>query len=188
MSENRVLPLAGVHNFRDYGGYVVAGGGRLRTGVLFRSGQHLEATADDLAAVDALGIANIIDLRGDNERLLYPCRRAPGFAAAVLYMPGETTGAGSAPHVEAAAPQAEAPAASPIVETIFTFDNEFDGVTIKLERDTVGIFVVTYQCHSPEIADTTPIVKRFLILGNAVKEFNALVTREQLSAIDEIEP
>jgi protein tyrosine/serine phosphatase len=108
MSENRVLPLAGVHNFRDYGGYTVAGGGRLRHGVLFRSGQHLEATADDLAAVDALGIANVIDLRGDNERLLYPCRRAPGFAAAVLYMPGETTGAGSAPHVEAAAVQPDA--------------------------------------------------------------------------------
>ncbi|TFU01465.1 tyrosine-protein phosphatase [Polymorphobacter arshaanensis] len=112
MSENRVLPLAGVHNFRDYGGYGVAGGGRLRKGVLFRSGQHLEATPDDLAAVDALGIANIIDLRGDNERLLYPCRRGPGFAAAVLFAPGETTGAGSAPHVEAAASQVEAPAAS----------------------------------------------------------------------------
>jgi protein tyrosine/serine phosphatase len=103
MTDDRVLAMAGVHNFRDYGGYAVAGGGRLRQGLLFRSGQHLEATADDLAAVEALGLANIIDLRGDNERLLYPCRRSPGFTGKVLFMPGETTGAGAAPHVEAAA-------------------------------------------------------------------------------------
>jgi protein-tyrosine phosphatase len=101
--DNRVLALAGVHNFRDYGGYAVAGGGRLRQGLLFRSGQHLEATPDDLATVEALGLATIIDLRGDTERQLYPCRRSPGFGGDVLFMPGETTGGGAAPHVEAAA-------------------------------------------------------------------------------------
>ena len=32
----RVIPMQGIHNFRDYGGYAGAGGGRLRQGVLFR--------------------------------------------------------------------------------------------------------------------------------------------------------
>ena len=32
MIAERVLPLSGVHNFRDYGGYAVEGGGRLRDG------------------------------------------------------------------------------------------------------------------------------------------------------------
>jgi protein-tyrosine phosphatase len=103
MMEDRVLALSGVHNFRDYGGYAVAGGGRLRQGLLFRSGQHREATAEDLATVEALGLGSVIDLRGDTERRLYPCRRSPGFKGNLLYMPGETTGAGAAPHVEAAA-------------------------------------------------------------------------------------
>ena len=44
MSQDRVLPLEGVHNFRDYGGYAVGGGGRLRRGLLWRSGQHHDAT------------------------------------------------------------------------------------------------------------------------------------------------
>lgn len=47
----RVLPFTGIHNFRDYGGYTTADGGRLKRQVLFRSGQHVHATAEDLARV-----------------------------------------------------------------------------------------------------------------------------------------
>ena len=71
----RVLPLSGIHNFRDYGGYAVEGGGRLREGVLWRSAHHEAATDEDLAALDALRLETIIDLRGDDERELHPCRR-----------------------------------------------------------------------------------------------------------------
>ena len=52
MIAERVLPLAGIHNFRDYGGYAVEGGGRLRDGVLWRSAHHQDATDDDLAAIE----------------------------------------------------------------------------------------------------------------------------------------
>ena len=34
MTETRVLPLTGIHNFRDYGLYSVAGGGRVRPGLI----------------------------------------------------------------------------------------------------------------------------------------------------------
>ena len=44
----------GIHNLRDYGGYAILGGGRVRSGVLFRSGQHMEASDEDLALIDAL--------------------------------------------------------------------------------------------------------------------------------------
>ena len=100
--QERVLPLEGIHNFRDYGGYGGRNGTRLKTGQLFRSGQHIDATGDDLAAVAGLGLAAVIDLRGDSERALFPCARPPGFAAEVLFAPGETAGSGYAPHVEAA--------------------------------------------------------------------------------------
>jgi len=98
----RVLALQGVHNFRDYGGYATADGGRLRAGVLFRSGQHVAATADDLATIDTLALASVIDLRGESERRSWPCTRGAGFAAQVFFAEGETAGAGGAAHAVAA--------------------------------------------------------------------------------------
>ena len=96
----RVHTFEGVHNFRDYGGYQAAGG-RLRTAVLWRSGQHGAATADDLERIAALDIRTVIDLRGDAERREMPCARPPGFAGAVVFAPGETAGTELAPHEEA---------------------------------------------------------------------------------------
>lgn len=100
--QDRVLAMEGIHNFRDYGGYACRDGAWLKSGRLFRSGQHVDATAEDLAAVAALDLSTVIDLRGDSERALFPCARPHGFAAEVLFAPGETAGAGHAPHIEAA--------------------------------------------------------------------------------------
>ena len=99
MDQARILPLEGIHNFRDYGGYDGEDGRRVRTNLLWRSAQHGEASEGDLAAVDRLGLATVIDLRGTSERTANPCRRAAGFAAEVLHSPGET--AGLALHLEA---------------------------------------------------------------------------------------
>lgn len=100
---DRVIPLHGIHNLRDYGGYRGKDGAMVRRGLLWRSSQHVDATAEDLTAIDALGLATVIDLRGDSEREAYPCMRSPAFAARVLFAPGETAGSGhAAPHVEAA--------------------------------------------------------------------------------------
>ena len=100
MKQNRVLPLEGVHNFRDYGGYAADGGGRVKSGLLFRSGQHLDASGLDLAAIEKLELQHIIDMRGASERSSYPCKRADGFSSNVVFYDGET--AALAPHVEAA--------------------------------------------------------------------------------------
>lgn len=98
MTGTRVLPLEGIHNFRDYGDYPVAGGGRVKPGVLWRSAQHGDATDGDLDRLRELHIRTVIDLRGITERKAKPCRRYPGFAAEVLFHEGETAGL----HVEAA--------------------------------------------------------------------------------------
>src|SRR3546814_4426350 len=100
MIAERVLPLAGIHNFRDYGGYAIEGGGWLRGGTLWRSAHHEAATDEDLGALDALGLETVIDLRGDDERELHPCRRSDNFSARVLFAGGVT--AGLAPHLQAA--------------------------------------------------------------------------------------
>ncbi|WP_374405307.1 tyrosine-protein phosphatase [Pelagerythrobacter sp.] len=100
MEHDRVIPLEGVHNFRDYGGYPVAGGGRMKRGHLFRSGQHVGASDADLLRIGELGLRHVIDFRGASERETYPCRRGDDFCAAVVAFEGET--ANLAPHVEAA--------------------------------------------------------------------------------------
>jgi protein-tyrosine phosphatase len=99
---DRTLSLEGIHNFRDYGGYVAAGRGRLRSGCLYRSGQHVGATAADLHTVASLDLKTVIDLRGNSERIGYPCARPSDFNAVVLFADGETAGSGGAPHTEAA--------------------------------------------------------------------------------------
>lgn len=101
-AEARVLAMQGIHNFRDYGGYA-ARGGKLRKGVLWRSGQHSEATPQDLDKVHALSIGTVIDLRGDSERRGNPCLRHEAFTGDVLFHPGETASvAGRAAHEEMA--------------------------------------------------------------------------------------
>lgn len=97
----RVIALEGIHNFRDYGGYAARNGSRLKFGVLWRSGQHVDATPDDLERVAALKLTTVIDLRGDSERASAPCLRHPEFSAEVLFSDGETAAAENAPHVEA---------------------------------------------------------------------------------------
>jgi protein tyrosine/serine phosphatase len=67
---------------------------------LFRSGQHCDATSDDLALVSQIGLALVIDLRSDAERAQYPCVRPEGFAGEVLFAPGNTQGVSS--HMDAA--------------------------------------------------------------------------------------
>lgn len=100
---DRVLALQGIHNFRDYGGYAARDGATIARNLLYRSGQHGDACAADLDQVHALGIATIIDLRGDSERAVRPCLRHEGFAGDVLFVGGETAALALAPHDEAAA-------------------------------------------------------------------------------------
>lgn len=90
------VPTQGIHNLRDYGGYALPGGARVKTGLLWRSGQHMEATEADLATLARLDIRTVIDLRGASERSSFPCRRHPEFNAHVIAYDGETTN--SPPH------------------------------------------------------------------------------------------
>ena len=92
------LITEGIHNFRDFGGWPGADGNKVRTGLLYRSGQHVEASDEDLAAIAALDIRTVIDLRGEGERARYPCRRVDGWNGAVMFYEGETSS--SPPHMD----------------------------------------------------------------------------------------
>ncbi|MEM0985811.1 MAG: tyrosine-protein phosphatase [Pseudomonadota bacterium] len=72
--DNRIKPLSGVRNFRDFGGYQTAGGGHVKPGLLFRSGHYAEATDEDMTALDGFSIAFQADLRRPDERERQPGR------------------------------------------------------------------------------------------------------------------
>lgn len=100
IADDRIVPLAGIANFRDCGGYPIGQGKRMRKGLVYRSGQHSDATQADLAAVARLGLALVVDLRSESERRDAPNPHNPGCHAEVLAPRGETTDI--APHLAAA--------------------------------------------------------------------------------------
>ena len=89
--------LAGVENFRDFGGAASSFGGRVRTGRLFRSA-HLAAASDaDIAGLERLGVRTIVDLRRTTERQSQPSRWAGFPGRTVLSDDGDRA---EGPHLE----------------------------------------------------------------------------------------
>ncbi|MCC6716589.1 MAG: tyrosine-protein phosphatase [Acetobacteraceae bacterium] len=70
------IPLEGVSNLRDLGGWPTRDGGRVRRGQVFRSAALHALTPGDTAALGELGVRHIVDFRGDAERARWPTRPA----------------------------------------------------------------------------------------------------------------
>jgi protein-tyrosine phosphatase len=70
--------LPDIPNLRDVGGHPTRDGGRVRTGVLFRSVDLGRATEVQVAALADLGIRAVYDLRTADERAIAPDRLPPG--------------------------------------------------------------------------------------------------------------
>ncbi len=63
----RTLPVSGINNFRDMGGYTGADGKTVKWGVLYRSNHLHNLTQQAQAYLEALGVKTIIDYRSANE-------------------------------------------------------------------------------------------------------------------------
>ena len=64
----RVIEVEGAVNFRDFGGYRTATGGRVTSGRLFRCGQMADLTGAGRQHIIDLGVETICDLRFPEER------------------------------------------------------------------------------------------------------------------------
>lgn len=73
----RDYSFSGVANFRDFGGHATREGRRVVTGRLFRSAHYSGVTETDVAALRALGVKFLVDLRQQHEREQNPNRWAP---------------------------------------------------------------------------------------------------------------
>ena len=80
----RGIPLEGASNLRDLGGWLVAGGRRVRPGLVFRSATLARLTEADQGQVAALGLRTVCDFRGAKESTQAPSRLPPGAARGAL--------------------------------------------------------------------------------------------------------
>ena len=78
MEHPRVLPLQGVTNFRDLGGYATHDGRRVKHGMVFRSAALRSLTAADIDRLASLPLRTVADLRGTREITIQPSPAIPG--------------------------------------------------------------------------------------------------------------
>src|SRR3990170_2858104 len=76
--------LASLPNFRDVGGHPTRAGGRVRTGLLYRSTALDRLAPEDSAALVRLGLRTVFDLRTEAERDSQPDRLPPGSQLVVV--------------------------------------------------------------------------------------------------------
>ncbi|MGE0879422.1 MAG: tyrosine-protein phosphatase [Acidimicrobiia bacterium] len=95
VAAERVLPFENVVNFRDLGGYPVAGGGHTRWGMLFRSASLSALTDADRDALETLGLRLIIDLRRELEVEKQPTQLANGSTIRIVNLPFLSEGRGT---------------------------------------------------------------------------------------------
>lgn len=79
------MPLTGLYNLREVGGYPAADGGTVRWGTLFRSDALHRLDESGTAAIAALGLRTIVDLRTQMEVDVAPSALA-GVTAATTHI------------------------------------------------------------------------------------------------------
>ncbi len=88
-----------IYNFRDFGGYATQQGSRIKTGLLYRSGDLAKASAHDIERLAALGIRTVCDLRTHGERRKHPDRLPEHHAIRTVHIPIKGKHHNDAPYI-----------------------------------------------------------------------------------------
>lgn len=72
MTADRHIPLDGITNLRDLGGFTTASGGTTRLQLVYRADALHKLSADGLEAFHRLGVRTVFDLRSEGERAAAP--------------------------------------------------------------------------------------------------------------------
>ena len=91
----RNIPIGSVPNLRDLGGWA-APGGRVRSGLIYRSAEFSDLQGDDAAAFGKLGIRSVYDLRTADERAQNPNQVPVGTEYIVVDVLRDASGASPA--------------------------------------------------------------------------------------------
>ena len=84
------LPVEGIVNARDLGGYEVQGGLSVKTGKLIRAAHLADATDADIAYLESIPVALVVDFRTDMEMKGKADRDIPG--AKYVHLPVDVSG------------------------------------------------------------------------------------------------
>ena len=76
--KQQFIPVKGIVNARDLGGYIMQDGRKLRDGLLIRTAHMADATDADLQYLSSLPVAKVIDFRKDEEKKGKDDRMVPG--------------------------------------------------------------------------------------------------------------
>lgn len=87
LASERRLGMQGTPNFRDFGGYPLAHGGRVKWGYLFRSGQLSNLSDQDVDLLASLDIDLVCDFRRVEEQQGDPSRLPSGKPPRVASLP-----------------------------------------------------------------------------------------------------
>lgn len=87
MHNNRFIELEGASNFREIGGLETINGGKLKSGILFRSDELFHLTENDKKKLEPLNLKVICDLRTDYERKSKPDRIPKNNSLKVVNIP-----------------------------------------------------------------------------------------------------
>jgi protein-tyrosine phosphatase len=68
VQNKRLIPIPGIKNLRDMGGYKSRSGERFKWGKLYRSGRPSELKVEAHAAMAALNIGTVVDFRSEKEK------------------------------------------------------------------------------------------------------------------------
>jgi len=90
VSAQQFIPVKGIVNARDLGGYIMPDGTHVRDGLLLRTAGLSDATEADLQYLAGLPVAKVIDFRKDEEKQGKTDRIIPG--AAYVSIPVDASG------------------------------------------------------------------------------------------------
>lgn len=79
-----ILPLKKVPNARDLGGYIGAGGRKVKTHRILRTGKMFDLPKSDVEYLQNYGVNQVIDLRTEGEIKKYPDTLIPGSKHLIL--------------------------------------------------------------------------------------------------------
>jgi protein-tyrosine phosphatase len=94
------VPIDGVRNFRDFGGYTSRHGTLVKRGHLFRSGNYATISQPGLNAFRAAKIQIVIDLRRGQERVNSPSQLHDAQVETIFSSLGDGDGVTLAPHLQ----------------------------------------------------------------------------------------
>jgi protein-tyrosine phosphatase len=131
---DRLVDFERVLNFRDFGGWEAADGGKIARGKLYRSAAFNDATEADIRRLDAMGVRFLVDLRRPEERKHEP-NKWPGESCRVIFNDEGAEGIALPPHLVALLQSDLSPQSTRAYMMSLYREIPFDPRLIRLYRD-----------------------------------------------------